>query len=71
MNETISHIRPRTAYERARDRMNQATRTRYNLSKLDDGSTEYAHLQAAFDRYMASLARRMADLAEEAAEAAE
>ena len=68
MNEIITIRAP---YETARNYMNQATRTRYNLSKLDDGSDEYRHLQAAFDRYMASLARRMADLAEEAAEAAE
>lgn len=65
MNDTIF---TRTPYDRARDRVNAATRARYSLCKLDDGSDEYRHLKAAFDRYMAASARRMADLAEEEAE---
>ncbi len=61
MPETIF---TRTPYERARDHMNAATRARYGLQKLNDGSDEYLALQAAFDRYIAALARRMADLAD-------
>lgn len=68
MNETIF---TRTPYERARDRMNAATRGRYSLHRLDDGSDEYRALQTAYDRYIAACARRMADLADEEAEAME
>lgn len=68
MPETIF---TRTPYDRARDRMNAATRARYSLGKLDDGSDEYRALQAAFDRYIAACARRMADLADTEAEAME
>lgn len=56
------------AYEDARNHMNATTRARYSLHKLNDGSDEYKALQAAFDRYIAASARRMADLADKEAE---
>ncbi|MBQ8396661.1 MAG: hypothetical protein IJX53_00505 [Clostridia bacterium] len=58
-------------YAVARNYMNAATRARYSLYKLNDRSDEYWALQAAFDRYIAASARRMADLADAEAEAME
>ncbi len=58
-------LTPRTPYEAARDRMNAATRGRYGLSRLNDGSDEYKRLCAAYDRYIASCARTLGALAEE------
>lgn len=51
-------------YESARSCMNAATRARYSLHRLNDGSDEYKALVAAFDRYIAASARRLAALAD-------
>lgn len=55
-------------YEKIRDHMNAATRARYSLYKLNDGSDEYKALQTAYDRYIAAIARKLAALADTEAE---